>query len=96
MASLQRVQAQFMSFDEPLPLRSGAVLPAYSLAFETYGELNAARSNAVLVCHALNASHHVAGIDEHGQVGWWDNLVGPGKPLDTDRFFVIGVNNLGS
>ncbi|HRD84370.1 MAG TPA: homoserine O-acetyltransferase [Rubrivivax sp.] len=96
MASLQRVQAQFMSFDEPLPLRSGAVLPAYSLAFETYGELNAARSNAVLVCHALNASHHVAGLDEQGATGWWDNLVGPGKPLDTDRFFVIGVNNLGS
>ena len=85
-----------MHFSEPLPLKSGAVLPDYTLAYETYGTLNADRSNAVLVCHALNASHHVAGIDEHGATGWWDNLVGPGKPLDTDRFFVIGVNNPGS
>jgi homoserine O-acetyltransferase len=85
-----------MHFSEPLPLKSGAVLPDYTLAFETYGTLNADRSNAVLVCHALNASHHVAGIDELGATGWWDNLVGPGKPLDTDRFFVIGVNNPGS
>ncbi|MBK9359688.1 MAG: homoserine O-acetyltransferase [Rubrivivax sp.] len=96
MASVGTVNAQFAHFGEPLPLQSGAVLPGYALAYETYGTLNAARSNAVLVCHALNASHHVAGIDEHGQVGWWDNLVGPGKPLDTDRFFVIGVNNPGS
>lgn len=88
-----------MRFDEPLALSSGAVLPAgYELAYETYGTLNAHKSNAVLVCHALNASHHVAGIYE-GQdksEGWWDNLVGPGKPLDTNRYFVIGVNNLGS
>jgi homoserine O-acetyltransferase len=73
------------------------VLPApYTLAYETYGTLNADRSNAVLVCHALNASHHVAGVDDKGATGWWDNLVGPGRPLDTDRFFVIGVNNPGS
>ncbi len=85
-----------MHFGQPLPLKSGAVLPAYTLAFETYGELNAERSNAVLVCHALNASHHVAGLDARGQLGWWDNMVGPDKPLDTRRFFVIGVNNLGS
>jgi len=85
-----------MHFSEPLPLKSGAALADYHLAFETYGTLNAARSNAVLVCHALNASHHVAGVDAAGQRGWWDNLVGPGKPLDTDRFFVIGVNNPGS
>jgi homoserine O-acetyltransferase len=87
-----------MHFDKPLPLRSGAQLRDYTLAFETYGSLNAERSNAVLVCHALNASHHVAGLYE-GQSksdGWWDNLVGPGKPLDTNRFFVIGVNNPGS
>jgi homoserine O-acetyltransferase/O-succinyltransferase len=96
MASVGTVNAQFMHFGEPLPLKSGAVLPDYTLAYETYGTLNAARSNAVLVCHALNASHHVAGLDERGQTGWWDNLVGPGKPLDTDRFFVIGVNNPGS
>lgn len=73
------------------------MLDAYDLMYETYGTLNAARSNAVLVCHALNASHHVAGYyeAEPGNVGWWDNMIGPGKPLDTDRFFVVGVNNLG-
>ena len=89
-----------MHFPEPLPLQSGASIAGYTLVYETYGQLNADRSNAVLVCHALNASHHVAGIylkeDGSKSVGWWDNMVGPGKPLDTDRFFVIGVNNLGS
>ena len=89
---------QSMSFDAPLALRSGASIRGYSLAYETYGTLNADRSNAVLICHALNASHHVAGTyaDEPANVGWWDSMIGPGKPLDTDRFFVIGVNNLGS
>lgn len=88
----------FIRFDEPLPLASGQSLPSYELAVETYGVLNDQRSNAVLVCHALNASHHVAGIakDDPADLGWWDNMVGPGKPLDTNRFFVIGVNNLGS
>ena len=87
-----------MHFTEPLQLQSGAQLAGYTLMYETYGTLNAARSNAVLVCHALNASHHVAGVyaDDPKKVGWWDNMVGPGKPLDTDKFFVIGVNNLGS
>jgi homoserine O-acetyltransferase len=94
--SLGIVQSQQMLFSEPLPLRSGAVLPSYTLAHETYGALNEARDNAVLVCHALNAGQHVAGLDEQGRPGWWDNLVGPGKPLDTNRFFVIGVNNPGS
>jgi homoserine O-acetyltransferase len=96
MASIGQIAAQQMHFAEPLALKSGARLADYQLTYETYGELNAARSNAVLVCHALNASHHVAGRDEQGRPGWWDNLVGPGKPLDTDRCFVIGVNNLGS
>ncbi len=89
---------QFLQFSEPLALQSGATLANYQLAFETYGSLNAERSNAVLVCHALNASHHVAGVYE-GQKkseGWWDNMIGPGKPVDTNRFFVIGVNNPGS
>ncbi len=87
-----------MHFSEPLPLQSGATLADYTLVYETYGTLNADRSNAVLVCHALNASHHVAGSYEGKpkSEGWWNNMVGPGKPLDTDRFFVIGVNNLGS
>jgi homoserine O-acetyltransferase/O-succinyltransferase len=89
---------QFMTFDEPLQLQSGASIRAYTLAFETYGTLNADGSNAVLVCHALNASHHVAGVyaDQPGNTGWWDNMIGPGKPVDTQRLFVIGVNNLGS
>ena len=87
-----------MHFDAPLALQSGASIRQYDLVFETYGTLNADKSNAVLICHALNASHHVAGVYE-GQAkseGWWDSMVGPGKPVDTDRFFVIGVNNLGS
>ncbi|PMS20129.1 homoserine O-acetyltransferase [Trinickia dabaoshanensis] len=98
MESIGIVAPHRMHFPEPLALRSGASLAGYDLMVETYGTLNAARSNAVLVCHALNASHHVAGVyaDEPKNVGWWDNMVGPGKPLDTNRFFVIGVNNLGS
>ena len=92
------VSAQRLRFDAPLPLSSGASIAGYELVYETYGELNADRSNAVLVCHALNASHHVAGraAEAPNDLGWWDNMVGPGKPVDTRRFFVIGVNNLGS
>ncbi|ANY14701.1 homoserine O-succinyltransferase MetX [Bordetella pseudohinzii] len=92
------VSPVFLRFDEPLPLASGQSLQAYELAVETYGTLNAERSNAVLICHALNASHHVAGVasDNPKDIGWWDNMVGPGKPVDTDIFFVIGINNLGS
>ena len=87
-----------MHFDATLPLQSGASIRAYDLSFETYGTLNANKSNAVLICHALNASHHVAGVYE-GQAkseGWWHTMIGPGKPVDTNVFFVIGVNNLGS
>jgi len=89
---------QAMHFPEVLGLQSGASLRDYTLAFETYGTLNADRSNAVLVCHALNASHHVAGVykGQDKSEGWWDNMIGPGKPVDTNQFFVIGVNNLGS
>ncbi|HYL19654.1 MAG TPA: homoserine O-acetyltransferase [Burkholderiales bacterium] len=95
--SIGVVRPQRVHFDRAIRLRSGAVMDRYELAFETYGQLNAASDNAVLVCHALNASHHVAGIDasDPKNVGWWDNLVGPGKPVDTKRFFVVGVNNLG-
>jgi homoserine O-acetyltransferase len=97
-SSVGAVVAQKAQFSSPIKLRGGASLPAFELAYETYGTLNAARSNAVLVCHALNASHHVAGFYENDpeNVGWWDNLVGPGKPLDSRRFFVIGTNYLGS
>ena len=92
-----------MHFEAPLALQSGASIRAYDLSYETYGTLNADKSNAVLICHALNASHHVAGVylDDAGAVkqrseGWWDTMIGPGKPVDTNRFFVMGVNNLGS
>ena len=91
------VEARRAQFDAPLALACGQSLDEYALVYETYGTLNAARSNAVLVCHALSGSHHLAGryADEAQDSGWWNNLVGPGKPLDTRRFFVIGVNNLG-
>ncbi len=96
--SVGAVTARRLRFDAPLTFRSGGTLDGYQLVYETYGRLNAARSNAVLVCHALNASHHVAGYyaSDPKNVGWWDNMIGPGKPLDTDRFFVVGVNNPGS
>ncbi|MDP2256220.1 MAG: homoserine O-acetyltransferase [Polaromonas sp.] len=102
-ASVLVATPQSMHFAGTLPLQSGAAIRAYDLAYETYGQLNADKSNAVLICHALNASHHVAGVylDEAGRVkekseGWWDTMIGPGKPVDTNQFFVIGVNNLGS
>jgi len=92
------VEPRIAHFAEPLPLACGRALPAYDVAYESYGTLNADASNAVLICHALNASHHVAGVyaGEPDNVGWWDNMVGPGKPLDTNRFHVVGVNNIGS
>ena len=91
------VAPQTARFTEPVRLKSGAVMDEYELVYETYGVLNPERSNAVLVCHALNAAHHVAGryADDPENVGWWDNMIGPGKPVDTNRFFVVGVNNLG-
>ena len=96
--SVGPVLPQTAHFVVPLPLACGRTLPQYDLVYETYGSLDAAGTNAVLVCHALNASHHVAGFyaDDPKNIGWWDNMIGPGKPLDTDRFFVVGVNNLGS
>lgn len=91
------VTPQTAHFSEPLTLKSGAVLPQFDLVYETYGTLNAERSNAILVCHALSGTHHVAGkySDDDKYPGWWDNIVGSGRPLDTDKFFIIGVNNLG-
>ncbi|HEY6094249.1 MAG TPA: homoserine O-acetyltransferase [Gallionellaceae bacterium] len=91
------VEAQRATFDAPLTFKSGAVLPRYELVYETYGKLNAARSNAILICHALSGHHHMAGryADNPKNVGWWDNMIGPGKPIDTNKFFVIGLNNLG-
>ena len=91
------VAPQRVCFNKPITLKSGASLPGFELVFETYGTLNAAHSNAVLVCHALAGGHHVAGTytDKPKSVGWWDNAIGPGKPLNTNKFFVVGVNNLG-
>lgn len=96
--NLGLVTPQVLNFATPLKLQSGASIADYNLVVETYGQLNAQKSNAILICHALNASHHVAGVSANNpnDVGWWDNMVGPGKPVDTNRFFVIGVNNLGS
>jgi homoserine O-acetyltransferase len=96
-SSIGIVAPQRAHFDTPLTLKSGGVLPAYDLVYETYGTLNATASNAVLVCHALSGSHHLAGTygDDPKSLGWWDNLIGPGRPLDTNKFFVVGMNNLG-
>ena len=95
--SVGLVSPSTLHIDEPLNLSSGGIMPEHDLVYETYGELNAARSNAILICHALSGTHHVAGYHspEDRKAGWWENFVGPGKPIDTDRFFVVGVNNLG-
>ena len=95
--SIGIVTAQTAHFDSPLTLQSGQTLPYFDLVYETYGTLNAAKSNAVIVCHALSGNHHVAGkySEADKNVGWWDNLIGPNKPLDINKFFVIGLNNLG-
>ena len=96
-SSVGIVAPQIAHFNEPLTLKSGQVLSQFNLIYETYGELNAKKSNAVLVCHALSGHHHVAGKhrEDDKHPGWWDNLIGPGKPLDTNKFFVIALNNLG-
>jgi homoserine O-acetyltransferase/O-succinyltransferase len=95
--SIGIVSPQTAHFSEPLTLKSGEVLPQFDLVYETYGTLNTAKNNAVIVCHALSGNHHVAGkyAETDKNAGWWDNLIGPGKPLDTNKFFVIGLNNLG-
>ncbi len=95
--SVGLVETQFMHFDEPLQLECGKTLDAYDIAYETYGELNANASNAVLICHALSGDQHAAGYHsmEDRKPGWWDSAIGPGKPIDTNRFFVVCLNNLG-
>lgn len=84
-------------FDQPLQLACGRELPGFELVYETYGELNPNRSNAVLICHALSGHHHAAGYHHPGdrKPGWWDAYIGPGKPIDTRRFFVVSLNNIG-
>ncbi len=91
------VKPETAHFDDPLSLTSGGSINAYDLVYETYGELNANKSNAILVCHALSSNHHVAGYHsmEDKKPGWWENIVGPGKTIDTNRFYVVSCNNLG-
>ena len=89
------VKTQFADFASPLVLQSGAALNHWRLAYQTYGKLNAKKNNAVLICHALSGSQHAAGVDADNNAGWWDNFIGAGKPVDTDKFFVICPNNLG-
>ncbi len=91
------VQPQTLQFDEPLELTCGKTLPAYELVYETYGTLNQDKSNAILICHALSGDHHAAGYHsmEDRKPGWWDNYIGPGKPMDSNRFFIVSLNNLG-
>ncbi|MBP8184592.1 MAG: alpha/beta fold hydrolase, partial [Pseudomonas sp.] len=95
--SVGLVSPQTEQFAEPLALACGRSLASYQLVYETYGQLNASASNALLICHALSGHHHAAGyhsIDER-KPGWWDSCIGPGKPIDTDKFFVVSLNNLG-
>jgi len=97
LTSVGIVTPKSVHFDTPLHLKSSAVLDSYELVYETYGELNETKSNSVLICHALSSNHHVAGsyADNPKSIGWWNNMIGPGKPIDTHKFFVMGVNNLG-
>ncbi|MDO4695914.1 MAG: homoserine O-acetyltransferase [Neisseria sp.] len=95
--SVGLVSPQKIPFETVIKLRNGQELPRFDLMVETYGTLNADKSNGVLICHALSGNHHVAGYHSETDKypGWWDNMVGPGKPIDTNRFFVVGLNNLG-
>jgi homoserine O-acetyltransferase len=95
--SVGLVTPRVACFEEPLSLECGRSLPRYELIYETYGTLNAERSNAVLICHALSGTHHAAGYHDptDAKPGWWENCIGPGKPIDTNRFYVVCCNNLG-
>lgn len=95
--SVGLVTPQTQLFPEPLALACGRTLDNYQLVYETYGTLNAQHSNAILICHALSGHHHVAGFHsrDDDKPGWWDTCIGPGKPIDTDRFFVVCPNNIG-
>jgi homoserine O-acetyltransferase len=91
------ISPKIQRFDEPLRLRSGRILESYELIYETYGKLNADASNAILICHALSGDHHAAGYHsmEDKRPGWWDSAIGSGKTIDTNKFFVVCLNNLG-
>jgi len=85
------------TFDDPLVLACGRTLDSYDLIVETYGELNDQKNNGILICHALSGHHHAAGFQsmDDSKPGWWDAYIGPGKPLDTNKFFIVSLNNLG-
>jgi homoserine O-acetyltransferase len=91
------VVPQTLHFDQPLQLACGRALPEHDIIYETYGELNADKSNGILICHALSGHHHAAGkhSEEDRKTGWWDSCIGPGKPIDTNVFFVLSINNIG-
>jgi homoserine O-acetyltransferase len=95
--SVGLVSPQVLHFADPLALACGRSLADYQLIYETYGQLNATASNAVLICHALSGHHHAAGYHsaDERKPGWWDSCIGPGKPIDTNKFFVVSLNNLG-
>lgn len=95
--SVGLVSPKVARFDQPLALACGRQLNEYEIIYETYGELNAQRSNAILICHALSGHHHAAGYHsvEDRKPGWWDACIGPGKAIDTNKFFVVSLNNLG-
>ena len=95
--SLGLVKPQTVVIEQPLKLACGVVLPSHTLVYETYGALNTNKTNAILICHALSGNHHAAGLyDGDSKPGWWDHYIGPGKPIDSNRFFIVCVNNIGS
>jgi homoserine O-acetyltransferase len=87
---------RFLDIDEPLSMKKGGRLASYTLAYETWGELNAGRSNAVLILSGLSPSAHAASNAEDPSPGWWEGMIGPGAPIDTERFHVLALNSLGS
>jgi len=96
-SSVGLVKPQQVVIEQPLKLACGVVLPSHKLVYETYGTLNKDRSNGILICHALSGDHHAAGYHEgETKTGWWDHYIGPGKPIDSNRFYIVSVNNIGS
>jgi len=97
VTSVGLVTPQTYHFDEPVTLANGRTLTSFELVTETYGTLNATKTNAILICHALSGHHHAAGFhsEDDTKPGWWDAYIGPGKPIDTNRFFVVSCNNIG-
>lgn len=93
--ALVPVATQLLKWDRPITLECGATLDAIDIAYETYGTLNANKSNAILICHAFSGDAHAAGVDAAGRVGWWDSMIGPDRAFDTNKYFMICSNILG-